>query len=83
MRVVTRYYYRIGKAPELGVGVGEAVERQCVSSDYDDTIDRLRDNAGTTAELVGRLVQELHEARVLSDDAVLRIIGSGFKKADD
>ena len=81
MRVVTRYYYRIGKAPELDVG--EAVERQCVSSDYDDTIDRLRDNAGTTAELVGRLVQELHEARVLSDDAVLRIIGSGFKKADD
>ena len=79
MKVVARYYYT-SKAPELDVG--EAVERQCLSCDHPDTIARLQSDADTTAELVGRLVQELHEARVLSDDAVLRVIGSGFKKAD-
>lgn len=44
-------------------------------------VERADQRANETALILGRLIEELHTARVLSDDAVLRIL-TEFKKAE-
>lgn len=60
--------------------IADAVSSVCTDSDHPDTISALRYDSQATAELLGRLVEQLHEAKVLSDDAVLAIVGSSFEK---
>lgn len=55
--------------PEAEFTVAEAVDAECTPD--------------ATGPLVGRLVQELHSAGVLDDSAIFRILGIGWKKAED
>jgi len=75
MKLVHPFDYR---KPRRMLDISDAVEMACEGSG-DGVVETVRDSQRETAALLGRLVHELHEAGALSDEAVLRVVGSMFE----
>lgn len=76
MKLVDDYDYR---RPSRELIIVDAVETAC-DGEGDGMIERNASAVVRTATLLGRLVQELHAAGVLTDDAVLNVVGDQFTK---
>jgi len=61
------------------LSIADAVEVACLEDgDRDGELERVSAQHRETAELIGRLVEQLHASRALSDEAVAAILGHGF-----
>ena len=78
MRIRDTYYYCTSKQT---MSIAEAVGRACDDRLADGQIESLRSRAESIEELLGRLVERLHDSRVLSDDDVIYVVGAWAEKA--
>jgi hypothetical protein len=63
--------------------IASVVEAECIDRSSDGAVERAQGSATRTAEMMGRLVELLHESGALSDDAVLNLLGGSYEKAGD
>lgn len=75
------YLYDYKKAPD-NYTIKEAVERECYDEYTGSVADMALGTANNTYQLVGRLVEVLHDRGCLFDEDVLKILGGSFKKVD-
>ena len=78
-------FYSWGQQPDkVGLDIEDAVNLACLNTSYvDNEAERALCATQNTADLIGRLMTELHIANVLSDEAVLRVLGSQFTSMVD
>jgi hypothetical protein len=80
MQVISSYRFIADRSV---YAIASAVETECVDRDSDGAVERAQGSVARTAEMMGRLVELLHESGALSDDAVLKLLGGSYEKAGD
>lgn len=77
MRLTSSYSWVVNPTQHT---IADAVDRACMPSfDSDGVAERAAEHASKTSEMLGRLIERLHEKKLFDNEDVLKVIGHGWK----
>jgi len=76
MKYRHRQFSRHPRYPDRRLNISAAVEHACEHTFEQGTIERVRERTANAATRLGRLVEMLHDAKVLTNDQVDEIVSA-------